>query len=168
MKTKIFFLLVSSFISQSIFSQSVPVPDNQPEVYTPGNPSLQAIVFKYDDAGNQVYRGYALQGKSTQEEPQNVQPQNVLQEDQFWLGIQIYPVPVRDILNITWNEENNNLIDNLTLYQHNTMSFLFQQKNYPNLGRSIQINMSSYYMGVYVLSFQLKDGRVMTRNIIKE
>jgi|GEM_PF-952748 len=155
--------------SQSIFSQSVPNPGEQPETTLPGDGQLQAIVFKYDDAGNQVYRGYAiLQGKSTQEEPQNVQTQNTSQEDQFWLGIQIYPVPVKDILNITWNEENNDLIESVSLYQHTTMTFLFQQKNYPNLNRQVQINMSSYYMGVYVLSFQLKDGRVMTRNIIKE
>lgn len=44
----------------------------------------------------------------------------------------------------------------------------FQQKNTINLNRQVQINMTGYYLGVYVLSFTLKDGRVYTKNIIKE
>lgn len=169
MKTYKLYLLGFVFTSMLVFSQAVPNPGDQPEATLPGDGQLQAIVFNYDEAGNQIYRGYAIsQGKSTQEESQNVQPQNLSKEDQFWLGIQIYPVPVKDVLTISWNEENNDLIESVSLYQHTTMAFLFQQKNYANLNRQIQINMSSSYMGVYVLSFQLKDGKVVTRNIIKE
>lgn len=168
MKTKKLFIFGLALSTLSLFSQSVPAPEEQPEANTPGNPQLQAIVFKYDDAGNQIYRGYAISGKSAPEEEPQVAAQNLMDEDQFWLGIQIYPVPVKDVLSIVWNEENNDLIQNVTLYQHNTVAFLFEQKNYPNLNRQIQINMNSYYTGVYVLNFQLKDGRVMSRNIIKE
>lgn len=160
------YLLVLVVICISVFSQSVPNPGEQAEA--PVHPQVN-IIFTYDDAGNQTYRGYdiILQGKTAPEESQNTS-QKILSEDPFWLGIQIYPVPVKNVLTISWNEENNNLIDDVSLYQHNTMAFLFQQKNYPNLNRQVQINMSSFYMGVYVLSFQLKDGRVLTRNIIKE
>jgi len=168
MKTKRFILLGFVFTSISLFSQSVPSPEEQPEANTPGDPQLQAIVFKYDEAGNQIYRGYAILGKSAPEEEPQIASQSFIEEDKFWLGIQIYPVPVKDVLTISWNEENNDLIESVSLYQHTTMAFLFQQKNYANLNRQVQIGMSSYYMGVYVLSFQLKDGRVMTRNIIKE
>ncbi|AZI39200.1 T9SS type A sorting domain-containing protein [Epilithonimonas vandammei] len=147
----------------SLFSQSVSNPDEEPEAVTQ---PIGSIVFRYDEAGNQIYRGTDLiivepaitESKST----------SLKTEDPFWLGIQIYPVPVKDVLTISWNEENNDLIESISLYQHTTMAFLFQQKNYANLNRQVQIGMSSYYMGVYVLSFQLKDGRVMTRNIIKE
>ena len=168
MNTRKLYFLGLTFISQSIFSQSVPSPEDQPEANTPGDPQLQAIVFKYDDAGNQIYRGYAIAGKPAPEEEAQTISQNLMEEEKFWLGIQVYPVPVKDVLTISWNEENNDLIESVNLYQHTTMAFLFQQKNYANLNRQVQIGMSSYYMGVYVLSFQLKDGRVMTRNIIKE
>jgi len=168
MKTKIFFLLGSLFISKSVFSQSFPPPQDQPEANKPGDPQLQAIVFRYDEAGNQIYRGFDIIAQEGKTAPEETTVKNLSEKDAFWLGIQIYPVPVKDVLTISWNEENNDLIESVSLYQHTTIAFQFQQKNYANLNRQIQIDMSSSYMGVYVLSFQLKDGRVMTRNIIKE
>lgn len=164
MKKKILFLLGSTLASLSVFSQSIPTPDDQEEGSV--KPFLK-IVFGYDDAGNQVYRGNNLAiVDPALEEVSAGKGVNV--DDQFWSGINIYPVPVKDVLNISWNDDNNALIENVSLYQHNTMAFLFQQQNYPNLDRKVKIDMVRYYMGVYVLSFQLKDGRVMTRNIIKE
>jgi len=162
--------LVFLFISMSVFSQSVPAPVEQPEANIPGDPQLQAMVFSYDEAGNQIYRGSTISssGKTTPEEDPTVQSQSLSTDDSFWLGIQVYPVPVKDVLTISWNKENNDLIENVSLYQHTTLSFLFEQKNYANLNNQVQVDMSSYYMGVYVLRFQLKDGRVMTRNITKE
>ncbi|AZI39191.1 T9SS type A sorting domain-containing protein [Epilithonimonas vandammei] len=130
--------------------------------------SQTEIYFKYDEAGNQRYRGPDQNGKQV-EQVQNVEEfLNRSNEDQFWLGIQIYPVPVKDVLNIVWNEDNDTLINNITLYQHSTMAFLYQQDNLRSLKGQIQIDMTSYYPGVYVLNFHLKDGRVMSRNIIKE
>ena len=72
-------------------------------------------------------------------------------------------------LAITSRKENvNDLIDSVSLYQHSVTSWNFQQKNAVALNRQVQINMTGYYLGVYVLSFTLKDGRVYTKNIIKE
>jgi hypothetical protein len=166
MKTRKLFFLGLTFISQSIFSQSVSPPEDQPEANKPGDPQLQAIIFRYDDAGNQIYRGTDV--VIAEPSIKKTQVSSVKTEDSFWLGIQIYPVPVKDVLTISWNEESNDLIESVSIYQHTTMAFLFKQKNYANLNRQVQIDMSSTYMGVYVLSFQLTDGRVMTRNIIKE
>ena len=162
MKAKSFFLLGFMFTSLSIFSQSVPNLGEEPEAVPQ---PIGSIIFRYDEAGNQIYRGTDI---SIIEPIEKAQATNSKAEDPFWLGIQIYPVPVKDVLTISWNEENNDLIESVSLYQHTTIAFLFQQKNYANLNRQVQIGMNSYYMGVYVLSFQLKDGRVMTRNIIKE
>ena len=167
MATKKIILLGFVLMSMPFFSQKMPNSAEQADAVTqPTQPTL-SIIFRYDEAGNQIYRGNDIiaQGKTT---PEETVVKSVPEEDPFWLGIQIYPVPVKDVLTISWNEENNDLIESVSLYQHTTMAFLFQQKNYANLNRQVQIGMSSYYMGVYVLSFQLKDGRVMTRNIIKE
>lgn len=165
MQTKRFILLGFVFTTMSLFSQSVPNPGEQSEAVPVRDIN---IIFKYDEAGNQIYRGSDIIAQGGKPAPEETIVKNLLEEDAFWLGIQIYPVPVKDVLTISWNEENNDLIESISLYQHTTMGFLFQQKNYANLNRQVQIGMSSYYMGVYVLSFQLKDGRVMTRNIIKE
>lgn len=165
MKIKIYFIFVLCFglaCRAQIVSQQEPfaVPEQN-----------GAYVYTYDDAGNQIFRGYVCsicpQGKQEEEVQQDVQQQISVEEDSFWLGIQVYPVPVKDVLHISWNEENDALIDNVSLYQHNSLSSLFQQKNYPNINRQVQINMSSYYMGVYILTFQLKDGRIISRNITK-
>lgn len=72
------------------------------------------------------------------------------------------------MLNIQWTDTVNELIDTVSLYQHSVTSWNFQQKNSVTLNRQVQINMTGYYLGVYILSFTLKDGRVYTKNIIKE
>lgn len=130
---------------------------------------VNPIIFRYDEAGNQIFRGPSIIFQGKQEEPAPISNALILaSEDVFWLGVNIYPVPVKTTLTISWNEENNALIDNVTLYQHSTMAYLFQQENIANLNREVHINMNGYYPGVYILNFQLKDGRVFSRNILKE
>ena len=129
------------------------------------------IYFKYDEAGNQKYRGNNISGKKAEETTKQVfnslfSEQN--NEEKFWAEVSVYPVPVKDILTIQWTNSVDEMIDTVSMYQFGIVNWNFQQKNIPNLNRQIQINMSSYYMGVYVLSFILKDGKVYTRNIIKQ
>lgn len=131
--------------------------------------SAQSVVyFKYDEAGNQRYRGEDETARPAQQEVlREAATAQVSEDDKFWSQVQVYPVPVRDQLTISWKEEVNELIDNVTLYQHTISGNVFQKKNIPNLGRNVKVNMGGMYMGVYILSFQLKDGRRMSRNIIK-
>ena len=128
------------------------------------------IYFKYDEAGNQRYRGTIINARQATQELAKapIPPKQDDEVKKFWEGIKVYPVPVKDILTIEWTDENNELIDNVSLYEHNRVHFVFQQKNLPNINKQVQINMGSMYMGVYILSFQLKDGRVISRNITKE
>lgn len=128
------------------------------------------IYFKYDEAGNQRYRGTNINARQVApDNTKNVTTQKDDEKDKkFWEGVKVYPVPVKDILTLEWTDENNELIDNVSLYEHNRVHFVFQQKNLPNINKQVQINMGSMYMGVYILSFQLKDGRVISRNITKE
>lgn len=137
---------------------------------TPG-PSV-AIVFSYDDAGNQVYRGPIISGKQSTEEPEEepfeIRALNSAEnEEAFWRQLSIYPVPVKDFLTIAWTDEVNDLISSVSLYEQNTVHWKFQQQNIPNLNKQIRIDMTNYYIGVYVLTFNLKDGRTLSRNILK-
>ena len=152
MKTKI--LSVMSFLVSALgFSQTTT------EIY-----------FKYDEAGNQRYRGTNINARQTQDKQQEQVATTTAktEEEKFWAELNLYPVPVKDVLNIQWTDTVNELIDTVSLYQHSVTSWNFQQKNSVTLNRQVQINMTGYYLGVYILSFTLKDGRVYTKNIIKE
>lgn len=135
--------------------------------------SQTTLYFKYDDAGNQKYRGPDINAtvKASPTEDNIIAPsiasQPYSEEDKFWSGIRVYPVPVRDVLTIAWSDDADKLIDNVSLYEHATVHWRFQQKNFPELNKQVQINMTGYYMGVYVLTFQLKDGRTVSKNITK-
>jgi Secretion system C-terminal sorting domain len=137
--------------------------------------SQSTIYFKYDEAGNQRYRGPEFNAKQASESTPKVETQTAsltqqpasLDEKTFWSNIRIYPVPVKDILTIDWNEKVDNLITEISLYEQNTVHWVFQSKKISSLDKSIKINMSQKYMGVYILTFTLKDGRRISKNITK-
>lgn len=133
-----------------------------------------ANVFRYDEAGNQIFRGYEcarcplglVEESNENKISENTTALNI-DEEAFWNEIQIYPVPVKNVLTINWTDKADDLIAEISLYEQNTVHWKFQQKNIPSLNRQVQIDMTHYYMGVYILSFQLKDGRTISKNITK-
>lgn len=129
------------------------------------------LYFKYDEAGNQKYRGPDATVPEAAKKPQQTQivmMPDEKKDEKFWSGIRMYPVPVKDVLTIDWNDENDELIESVWLYEHNRVHFVFQQKNLPNINKQVQINMTGMYMGVYIVSFKLKNGNTISKNIIKE
>ena len=138
--------------------------------------SQTEVYFKYDEAGNQRYRGPNVAGKTApaeevaKKETQTVaalQQTPTMDEKTFWKQIRLYPVPVNDFLTIDWTEEADDLIESVSLYQHSTVHWKFQQQNIPGLNRQLKINMTGYDWGVYILRFTLKNGRVFGRNVTK-
>ena len=131
--------------------------------------SQTEVYFEYDEAGNQKYRGTGFNVKRAPAESKTaslIQSQ-VMDENSFWKHIRLYPVPVNDILTIDWTEETDSLIQSISLYQHSTVHWKFQQQNIPDLNKQLRINMTGYDWGVYVLRFTLKDGRGFSKNITK-
>jgi hypothetical protein len=96
-----------------------------------------------------------------------VNSSQIIDEKSFWNQIRLYPVPVNDFLTIDWTDEADRLIESVSLYQHSTVHWKFQQQNLPDLNKQIKINMTGYDWGVYVLRFTLKDGRIFSKNITK-
>lgn len=138
--------------------------------------SQTEVYFKYDEAGNQRYRGTNAAAKKADElvpkemklqEQAKTQQAPAMDEKAFWKQIRLYPVPVNDYLTIDWTEEVDGLIESVSLYQHSTVHWKFQQQNIPGLNRQVKINMTGYDWGVYILRFTLKDGRVFGRNVTK-
>lgn len=141
--------------------------------------SQTEVYFKYDETGNQRYRGTNAAAKKAPEiakqevkvseaaETAITKQESQMDEKTFMKNIRLYPVPVNDFLTIDWTEEVDGLIESVSLYQHSTTHWKFQQQNVPDLNRQVKINMGGYYWGVYVLRFTLKDGRIFSRNITK-
>ncbi|MBV8325493.1 T9SS type A sorting domain-containing protein [Chryseobacterium sp.] len=131
--------------------------------------SQTEVYFKYDEAGNQKYRGTNLSAKRAETNALREEPKttSLMDEKEFWKQVRVYPVPVNDILTIDWTEETDKLIESVSLYQHSTTHWKFQQQNLPQLNRQLKIDMSGYEWGVYILRFTLKDGRTFSKNITK-
>jgi hypothetical protein len=138
--------------------------------------SQTEVYFKYDEAGNQRYRGPNINGKQTselltkddqQKKTETLPPDEVMDEKTFWKEIRLYPVPVNNYLTIDWTDKVDDLIENVSIYQHSTAHWKFQKQNIPSLNKQLKIDMTSYYWGVYILQFTLKDGRIFTKNITK-
>lgn len=132
------------------------------------------VYFKYDEAGNQKYRGFNTNGQEVPEtsliaESRTISSvdSQIMNEKTFWKQIRLYPVPVNDVLTIDWTEQVDGLIESVSLYQHSMVHWKFQQQNLPDLNKQLKINMTSYDWGIYVIRFTLKDGRVFSKNITK-
>lgn len=136
--------------------------------------SQTTVYFKYDEAGNQRYRGPDIDGKqastappSSESKSASVNQPSLIDEKTFWKNVRLYPVPVNDMLTIDWTEELDQLIESVSLYQHSTVHWKFQQQNVPSLNKQVKINMTGYDWGVYIIRFTLKDGRIFSKNITK-
>lgn len=138
-----------------------------------GFSQITEVYFKYDEAGNQRYRGPDINGKQASKNFQNTDykvaslTQTAIDEREFWKQIRLYPVPVNDYLTIDWTDKVDDLIESVSLYQHSTVHWKFQQQNLPSLNKKLRINMTGYDWGVYVVRFVLKDGRTLSKNITK-
>ena len=140
--------------------------------------SQTEVYFKYDEAGNQKYRGTDSAGKVQEPTKTEAKTESValiqtesqamaMDETTFWKQVRLYPVPVNDVLTIDWTEEVDGLIESVSLYQHSTVHWKFQQQNMPDLNKQIKVDMTGYDWGVYVVRFTLKDGRIFSKNITK-
>lgn len=128
--------------------------------------SQSTVYFKYDEAGNQRYRGLDANARQAAENLSSIESK-AMDVKTFMSNIRIYPVPVNTVLTIDWTDDVDSMIQSVSLYQHSTVHWKFQQQNLPNLNKQMKINMSGFDWGVYVLRFTLKDGRVFSKNITK-
>lgn len=142
----------------------------------PPTTSIYTVYFDFDEAGNQVFRGDGMLSKMANNNSENLERElqpdprvatASIDESDFWKNIRVYPVPVKDDLTIDWNDSVNDLIIEIGLYEQSTVHWVFQSKKISSLNKTVKINMSKKYMGVYILTFTLKDGRRISRNITK-
>lgn len=150
------FYPLSYFFSQQ--TQLVVVPSNPPD------PTL--VVFRYDQAGNQIYRGESCINCCTNCRP-GQEESSVTLADQVANKIQAAPVPVKTDLNVIWDVSIKDFIVSIDLLPYNSFN-ITESVNLTSLNtNSYTFRMSHLPYGVYYLKFNLSDGSVYSRSVIK-
>lgn len=130
------------------------------------------VVFEYDEAGSQIYRGEKKSLKTNSEKlVEEIKPHLVIEskteeEKRFWAGIELAPVPVRETLSIQIHPK---IKENLSEIFITDMlgNVRYHQRNISRYSEPIRVNMQHYIEGVYVVRFHLKDGKIYTQSILK-
>lgn len=118
--------------------------------------------FSFDKAGNQKTAENCIK-KDTPNQTSKEEEQEDIKD--IASKIEVYPVPVQDFLNIRWTQEVDDLVDHILLSDMLGCVSLPIAK--PANSFQTRINVSSYADGVYIVSFFLKDGRRLNKNILK-
>lgn len=132
----------------------------------PGNPVDPSLVlFRYDNAGNQIYRGPDGIVCVNCRPGEEIIPPSLA--DQIANKIQAAPVPVKTNLTVIWDLSITDFIVSIDLLPYNA-SNITETVNITSLNtNSYLFRMSHLPYGVYYLKFNLTDGSVYTRTVTK-
>lgn len=148
-------IIFSLFYSQQV--EATGIPGN------PVDPTL--VVFSYDDAGNQVYRGLSCVNCCSTCRPSEQTPPSLA--DQVANKIQAAPVPVKTDLTVVWDVSIKDFILSIDLLPYNAFN-ITESVNIRSLSTNSYIfKMNHLPYGVYYLKFNLSDGSVYTRSVTK-
>lgn len=129
------------------------------------NLSKAQVIFNYDDAGNQIYRGTASGTGRMASSAESTSTPTLA--DQIANKIQAAPVPVKTSLNVIWEQDIKDYILKIDLLAYNSFQIMETVDVKSKMGNSYVFDMSKYPYGVYYLKFYLSDGNIYTRTITK-
>ncbi|GEN77156.1 hypothetical protein [Chryseobacterium hagamense] len=131
----------------------------------------QSVIFGYDEAGNQIFRGICDGCKNSdsnlfsRKQSQESQPKTIAEKVEK--SIRAAPVPVKTDLTVLWDEEVKDYITRIELLPYNSFKILsFADVSTLNK-TSYVFHMENYPYGVYYLKFYLSDGSIYTRTVTK-
>ena len=116
----------------------------------------QTLSFSYDAAGNQIERCYNCNtNKQT----------NDGESTQFASYFYVFPNPTKGRVQLRWDEKVRGLIHNISILglNSNYRENLVFNKNL----KEISLDLSSQPMGYYIVLFELSNGIVVDKKIIK-
>lgn len=129
------------------------------------NQSKAQVIFNYDDAGNQIYRGTASGTGRMASSTENTSTPTLV--DQVANKIQTAPIPVKTVLNVIWEQDIKDYIVKIDLLAYNSFQIMETVDVKSKMGNSYVFNMNNYPYGVYYLRFYLSDGSIYNRTITK-
>lgn len=127
------------------------------------------VIFEYDEAGNQIYRGLGSANKSASpnEEENTREISKTSLAETIGNKIKVAPVPVKTDLSVFWEEEIKDYIAKVDLLPYNAFNII-ETVNISNLKTNSYIfRMSHLPYGVYYLRFYLNDGSIYTVTVTK-
>ncbi len=140
-----------------------------------GRAMANKLVFIYDSAGNQKIRRAPNNSSGTPslraELPDQIVTNTTDDEEivdeinLFEETIVIFPNPTSGDLNMQWNSDYNFLIQEIIV---SDMSGRRVPINHSNGSQEVQVDLTRYPTGVYLVNFLLKDGRSVQKKIIKK
>lgn len=147
----ILLLLITFFMSSLTFSQT-------------------KLVFTYDAAGNQIERKFettsAKQIKEIVEEEviaEELQEEDII--EQIANAITIYPNPTKGNLRLEWEANYSDSIKEITVTDSGALQTfqvpLEKGQNY------VDVNLTNYASGMYIIHFVLDDTQIVVKKIIK-
>ncbi|MCG2794175.1 MAG: hypothetical protein L6262_11585 [Weeksellaceae bacterium] len=148
-----------------VFSSLLYCQRSQVVVVGPPQSDASIVLFSYDTAGNQVFRGPSGSVcTGCRDAESNI---TTSLADQLENKIHAAPVPVKTDLTIMWDLSIKDYIVKIELLPYNTFSIL-ETVNVSSLSNnSYLFKMNRYNYGVYYIKFYLTDGSIYTRTITK-
>lgn len=150
------------FFSSFFYSQKI---QQQIVVGPPPQSDKTIVIFSYDNAGNQVFRGpIGIDCTSCKGTESESTPSLAYQIEN---KIQAAPVPVKTDLTVIWDLSIKDYITKIELLPYNAFNIM-ETVNVSSLtDNSYVFRMGNYSYGVYYLKFYLTDGSIYTRTITK-
>lgn len=126
------------------------------------------IIFEYDEAGNQIFRGVDDSNADNDSNQENIDSTYNEEELAFFRKVRVSPNPTPDILYVDIDsEETKNSIDYILLVDMRGMTLQrIEIKKY--LPLRFPVDLRHYPYGVYILYFHMKDVKVFSKSIIKQ
>lgn len=122
--------------------------------------------FEYDNSGNKINSYDCSEGEDSQEGNEQEQIEYTSAElDEISSKIALYPVPTYITLNIQWDESINGKISTIQFLNQNGM--LIGSQSIEETQNSTQFNFYGQPTGVYIVSFILDSGQIISKNIMK-
>lgn len=131
----------------------------------------QSVIFEYDEAGNQIFRGKCDGCKNSNSDlfskaqPQVSQPKTIVEK--VANSVRAAPVPVKTDLTVLWDAEVKDYITKIELLPYNSFKVISFVDVRTLNNTSYIFRMEGYPYGVYYLKFYLSDGSVYTRTVTK-
>ncbi|MDM1043528.1 T9SS type A sorting domain-containing protein [Myroides sp. 1354] len=124
------------------------------------------VVFEYDTAGNQIYRGIEIDMTSTvlsraENEETQAEPQGIGYEDS---KLKYYPNPVQDVLYVEW-DRGYKTVATISLYTANHQ--VLQQIGNLSFENQTQVRFDQLPKGSYFMVVFYQDGTKENITIIK-
>jgi len=125
------------------------------------------VTFTYDTAGNQTNIVYCTDQSCTSSSKSGSKKGTASEENSIkTLGdVEVYPNPTKGEVVLRWENEAEDFVKTVTLI-HLSNGANTRLPFKANL-KSIEIDMTQFKEGVYVVSMKLKDGTAITKKIIK-